>query len=176
MSALTLHPTLSLVNFLSLCWNRPRRRQKGNYLKSRCMERWKAGNGLLKVNLSTMLVNLFSSDFGDLPVQRVFYESDHPSTSPPHHHHHYHLPGFEPEYCIDSDVSTICNTRINGPIKRPTALKLELNDSFEYEIRAVKIYRPFDSESYSEDQTQQEGQQFEVWKANSITILFNVYW
>ena len=118
----------------------------------------------------------FSSDLGDLPVKKVFYErlsppltSPHLTPSPPY------LAGFEPEYCIDSDVSTICNTRINGPIKRPTALKLELNDSFDYEIRGVKIYRPFDSESYSEDLTQQEGQQFEVWKANSITILFNVY-
>ena len=101
----------------------------------------------------------FSSDLGDLPVKKVFYErlsppltSPHLTPSPPY------LAGFEPEYCIDSVISTLCNTGTNDPINRPTALKLELNDSFEYEIRAVKIFRPFDSA----DPTRQEEHKFEV--------------
>ena len=95
------------------------------------------------------------SDFQDLPVERVFLNRDIPDPLYP--------TLFEPEHCIDSDILTMCKSRIDeSSSTQPSAIKLELKDSFDYQIRGVTIWRPFESEFYSEDLSQQKGQRFEV--------------
>ena len=87
------------------------------------------------------------SDFGDLPIKRIY--SDPPDS------------GYDPENCIDSDILTICKSRLDVGT-RPSTIKLELNDAFDYLVSAVTIWRPFESEHYTETLNQQKGQRFEV--------------
>ena len=60
-------------------------------------------------------------------------------------------------------MTTMCK----GTSTSPNWIKLEMADN--YFIEAVTIWRPFESSSYTEDRSQQEGQRFEV--KNLIVII-----
>ena len=101
----------------------------------------------MKVIFSHPLVNPFISEVGDLAIDRVFYASDFPEKL---------YPGNDGDQCIDSDMSTMCK----GTSTSPNWIKLEMTG--HYFIEAVIIWRPFESSSYTEDSSQQQGQRFEV--------------
>ena len=60
-------------------------------------------------------------------------------------------PEYEGDNCIDSDLTTNCKSSELEHPEHPSAIKLELQGSSDYEIQSVTIYSPIEDQSYEKD-------------------------
>lgn len=106
----------------------------------------------MKVTFSTLSTQsmTFISDLLDLMVARVQYDQQYkPDYNP--------AAEYSAEHCVDSDLRTKCKSSDTEHPGYPSAIKLELQGSTDYEIKSVTIYSPFEDQSY-----QPEGHNFQV--------------